>query len=96
MNHCSSCDNEFRYWEVWISFWKGLKIDCPSCAKRNSVNIFIRFLLNIGVILFPVLIVFFGLQIIWPAFNVIYGLLSFIVLGYLVSLIVPLFRLYGK
>lgn len=96
MNHCSSCGKELRYWEVWFSYWKALKIKCPSCSKRNSATIFVRFLLPIAVSGFPVLVVFLWIPNIWPSFNVIYGLLLYILLGYLFSLFVPLFKLYGK
>ncbi len=95
MNHCSSCGKEFIYWEVWFSYWKALKIKCPSCSNRNSANIFVRFLLPIAVNV-PGVFVFFWLRDTWASFNVIYGLLLFILLGYLFSLFVPLFKFYGK
>ena len=94
MNHCSSCKQEFSYWEVWRS-WNNSRsrITCRSCGEENPPSIS-GVWLSFGLILVPLILV--GKWVIDTDVPLVYGLANGLILAVLLSLLRPFVALYGR
>jgi len=95
MNNCWHCKKEFGYWEVWRSYWKGWEIQCSSCRKRQAVDLDKRILLS-SLITIPPFVLVLDIGYFFPSSNFSYRLMIYLILGFLLSLFVPLFKIYGE
>ncbi|MBC8185428.1 hypothetical protein H8E88_30405 [candidate division KSB1 bacterium] len=95
MNKCWHCKKEFSFWEVWLSYWSGWKIQCSSCRKRQTVYFSKRFFIILLTNTLPLIMVFSSRYFL-PSFSMGYLLVGFFILGFFLSLFVPLFKIYGE
>ena len=94
MNKCEHCEQKFGYWQVWRSFWR-YRMDCPSCGKRNIVTLDRRFFPSFVIIGLPILIAGQAeVHISSVSIAIMCGI--YIISVAILSLFVPLFKLYGK
>jgi len=95
MNKCWRCKKEFKFWEVWRSYWSGWKIKCPSCRKRQTVDLDKRIPISLLVML-PPFIFLFGFSYFARSSHLVLQWAGFSLLAFLFSLFVPLFKIYGE
>ena len=94
MNQCEFCEEKFNYWKVWRSYWR-YRLECPSCSKRNVVELNRRFFPTFVIVGLPFLVA----GQIYRYFDVL-TIFSYVAIYFsvvlLLSLLVPLFKLYGE
>jgi len=95
MNNCWHCKKEFNFWEVWRSYWSGWKIQCPSCRKRQTIDLDKRIMLSL-LIAIPPFIFVFAIAYFFPFIHFTLQWGGFLIITFFLSLLAPYFKLYGE